>query len=92
MQIIPERKFLTIAGKRSADQFKAAASEMTKANGNTYDLDRYFIAEDELLYDEKYTYALSNQWSKKRLPWLDELITKYPDAGISYSKSKDELA
>jgi len=91
MKIIPERKFLSVPGRYSSEQFKVAASEITKSNGSAYALDRYFTGEGELLYDENRTYALSNQWSKKRLPWLDELIAKYPDAGISYSRSKDEL-
>ena len=90
LEIIPERKFVKVDGQCTSDEFRAKLSVMKKLNGGPYETKRYFLDEGELIFVNGITYALSNQWSKKRLPELDQLIAKYPEAEISYSEAVGE--
>jgi hypothetical protein len=89
--VFPEKKFLRVPGGCNADEFQAKVSQMKNSSGGTYDIRRYYAEEGELFHVNGATYALTNQWSKKRLPGLDELIARYPQAGISYRKSSIDL-
>jgi hypothetical protein len=86
LEHLPARKFLGVPGRVTADEFRIKASQLTNAAGVPYDLNRRFLNEGDLIYSDGWTWALSNQWSRYQLPVLDELITKYPKAKISYSK------
>ncbi len=90
LEIIPERKFVKVDGRCTPEEFRIKLSAMKKSNGSPYETKRYFLDEGELIFVNGTTYALSNQWSIKRLPELDQLIAKYPEAGISYSEAVDE--
>ncbi len=83
--VLPTRKFLGVAGKLSADEFKKVVSEMKTESGGAYDFRRYYTEEADLFRSEGKTWALSNQWSLKYLPDLENLIEKYPEAQISFS-------
>jgi hypothetical protein len=83
-QIIPTRKFLGVPGELDGDAFRKAASEMKTSTGSTYDFRRFYVEDDNLLFSEDKTWALSNQWSINFLPQLDQLIAKYPQCNLSY--------
>lgn len=87
---LPPRKFLGIPGKLTLNEFRTGASQLKNAAGVPYDLTRRFMGEDDLIHSDGSTWALSNQWSRYQLPVLDELISKYPKAKISYRKVRDE--
>jgi hypothetical protein len=84
-EILPARKFVGIPGKLTEGDFRAAVSEMKTQSGATYDPRRYYFEEGDLFHSDGKTWALSNQWSIKYIPELDELISKYPGAKISYA-------
>lgn len=84
-EVLPGRKFLGVPGKLSGDEFRKLASEMKTPNGAAYDFRRFYVDDDDLFYSEGKTWALSNQWSIKFMPALDQLISKYPNVGLSYS-------
>lgn len=85
--VFPEKKFLRVPGQCTADEFQAKVGTMRNSSGGVYDIRRYYAEEGELFHINGDTYALTNQWSKKRLPGLDQLIARYPQARISYQKS-----
>ena len=89
-EFLPERVFLSVAGECSSDEFRERAPEFKRPDGSARDLRRYFTGADELFLVNGSTYALSNQWSRYDLPALDKLIAKYPEAGISYTKTSEE--
>jgi hypothetical protein len=88
--VFPEKKFLSVSGTWNSSEFVERVREMKNADGNPYNLRRYYVADGELFHVNGSTYALTNQWSKKRLPGLDQLIAKYPEAAISYTESNEE--
>jgi hypothetical protein len=88
--VFPAKKFLKVTDNCNADEFQNRVGQMKNASGGPYDIRRYYAEEDELFHVNGSTYALTNQWSKKRLPGLDQLIARYPQAGISYRKSAEE--
>lgn len=46
---------------------------------------RWFLDDDELLYDATSTFAFSNQWSGPAvLPMIDRIAEAYPELRISY--------
>ena len=49
----------------------------------------FYVDDENLFFTEGKTWALSNQWSIKFLPKLDQLIGKYPDAQISYNTAAE---
>jgi hypothetical protein len=85
-KIIAPRKFLGVPGKLSADEFRFLASTMKTKNGASYDFRRFYATDGDLFFSEGMTWALSNQWSISRLPELDQLIGKYPQAQLSYTR------
>ena len=88
--VFPQKKFLKVSGSCSADEFEAKVSQMRNTNGGMYDVQRYYAEQDELFRVNGDTYALTNQWSRKRPSGLDQLIAKYPEAGLSYVKASNE--
>lgn len=89
-KILPPRKFVGVHGKLSESEFRTALSEMKTQNGAAYDLRRYFLDESDLFYSDGKTWALSNQWSIKSIPDLDQLISTYPDSKIAYSVAEEQ--
>jgi hypothetical protein len=87
-KFIPQRKFLVVPEKcLTSEEFREKASKLRTSTGISYDLNRFYVGPDELFHIGNETYAVSNQWSKKRLPWLDALMAKYPQVGVAYAKT-----
>jgi hypothetical protein len=84
-EILPARKFVGVPGKLPGNEFRAAVSQMKTPSGATYDPRRYYFDDGDLFFSDGKTWALSNQWSINYIPNLDQLISKYPEAKISYS-------
>jgi hypothetical protein len=89
-QSFPERKFISVPGNCTPDEFRERVSKLRTPHGATYELRRYFTGPEELFLVDGKTYALTNQWGRKRLPTLDALIAGYPEAKISYTPSLGE--
>lgn len=86
-KFFPAGKFVGVAGLCSPEEYREKFSQLRNRNGATFDLRRFFTGPDELFVADGKTYALTNQWGKSRLPALDALIAKYPNAKICYSPS-----
>jgi hypothetical protein len=84
-EVLPPRKFVGVPGKLAGNDFRTAVSEMQTPNGAAYDPRRYYFDDADLFFSDGKTWALSNQWSIKYIPDLDQLILEYPEAKISHS-------
>ena len=92
MEVFQARKFLVVQGTcNTPEEFRQRALNLRNASGNAYALNRFFVDVDELFHVDGKTYAVSNQWSKKGLPDLQKLISKHPEASISFAKSSEEI-
>lgn len=83
-KVIPSRKFLGVQGKLGGQEFRDAVAEMKTVSGVAYDLRRFYVADEDLFFSDSKTWALSNQWSIDYFSQLDQLISQYPKAQISY--------
>ncbi|MEH6952558.1 hypothetical protein V4R08_14675 [Nitrobacter sp. NHB1] len=90
--VLPARKFVGVGGKLSGPEFRAAVAELRTHSGGLYDSRRYYFEDPELFISDGKTWALSNQWSITYISNLDQLISKYPDARISYSVAAQDSA
>ena len=84
-EVLPARKFVGVSGNLSGNDFRTAVSEMRNESGTAFDPRRYYFDDADLFFSDGKTWALSNQWSIKYIPALDQLISRYPETGISYS-------
>jgi hypothetical protein len=81
------RRFVTVDGTCSHEEFLAKLASVEKPGGGTFDPRRYFCADDELIHFQGRTYAFSNQWSKNTVfPALAAVAEKYPELKISWNK------
>ena len=48
------------------------------------------MEDDDLFHSEGNTWALSNQWSIRFIPDLDQLIAKFPEAQLTYTVAQDD--
>jgi hypothetical protein len=87
-QVLPLGKFLSVPGQVAGPDFRKIVAEMQRTSGAAYDLRRFYVEDENLIFSDGKTWALSNQWSIVFLPQLDELIAKYPGAEISYSAAE----
>ncbi len=83
-KVLPARKFLGLPGALDGASFRQQVSEITTPNGAAYDVRRFYIGDTEIFRSSGQTWALSNQWSIKFLPQLEQLMQRYPDADMSY--------
>jgi hypothetical protein len=84
-QFLPARKFLGLPGKLTGDEFRREVSEMKTPSGASYDPRRFYIDDEDLFFSQEKTWALSNQWSIKFMPQLDQLIASHPEVRLSYT-------
>lgn len=90
LEFLSERRLISVLGECSPEEFREKAYELRTQSGGTYDLQRYFTKDDELLIVNGRTYALSNQWGLNDLPVLDKLIARHAERSISYTKAPEE--
>ena len=71
----------------SLDEEKFSEQLMTLDTGGKYPkTKRYFCKQDELIWIEGKTYALTNQWGQRTLEAVDLLSTKYPKMNIGIER------
>ena len=87
--LIPPNKWISVAGKLNAEEFREQASKLQAKLGGTHNLSGYFCGDDDLFHVAGRTYALSNQWSSTSIPVLDQIIAKLPPGSVSYAKTNE---
>jgi hypothetical protein len=89
-QLVPPNKWISVDGELSAEEFRAKASNLQAKLGGTYDLSRYFCADNEVFPIGGRTYALvKNQWGLNTIPVVEEVIAKLPPGTVSYVKTTE---
>jgi len=85
--LVPPRKWISVDGEVTAEEFQDKASKLQAKLGGKFDLRRYFCDEEELFHIGGRTYALSNQWSINTIPVVNEVIAQLPPGSLSYAKT-----
>jgi len=65
------------------DEFIEAATKVAEQNGRTFKDGRFFTADDELIVSDGYTFALSNQWGRRAIEWVNQVLAAFPKDGVS---------
>ena len=70
------------------DEFIKKAHAAAEIGGPAFDPDRWHVSDEDLIVVSGRTYALTNQWGRKSEDALKNLVAKYPDRGVAYSRSE----
>lgn len=80
--------FRSVEGKVDSDTYAEKFLEHNERFGTKSEPKRYFYADDQLIYANGRTYALTKMWGRHTAKALGLLMEKYRDLGISYSESE----
>jgi hypothetical protein len=83
-KLIAPGKFVGVDGSLSGEEFRAKISSMKTPRGAAYDPRRYYFNDDDIFFSESRTWALSNQWSLPDIPALEDLVSRFPQANVSF--------
>jgi RecB family endonuclease NucS len=88
--VVPPRKWISVEGDLTADEFRDRASKLQAELGRKFDSIRYFCDDGELFQITGRTYALSNQWTlTTAIAVVDQVIAKLPPGSMSYAKTSE---
>ena len=79
--------FRTAPGQLKTEAFGQFLIDTLQAEGRQPETGRYFIADDEMIYANGKTYALSKMWGTRTTEAIDILLNEYPDRGVSYQEA-----
>lgn len=80
----------SISGKLHSEEFEKALADQLISEGNMPQTARYFVEDDELIYANGKTYALTKMWGTRTAEAIDILIQRYADKSISVKESVAE--
>ncbi len=80
--------FLASDGNLAAIDFVASQQAAAAIAGRSFDANRFFCVEGELIQFAGKTYAFTNQWGQQTPKAIDDLIAAFPDAKISCRESE----
>ena len=81
------RLFRSADGQLSSPEFVAAVTASRAASGKGFDPIRFFCQDDDLIYHEGRTYALSSQWGGWTQDALATLLNEFPGRGVTATPS-----
>ncbi|MDQ3547508.1 MAG: hypothetical protein M3439_01705 [Chloroflexota bacterium] len=75
----------SVPGTLTSDEFVVAAISAAHSEGLSFDPNRYFVADEELLRIGGCTSAVNNQWGLTSAEAIDALVREFPTLGVSAS-------
>lgn len=76
-----------VPGTLDAATFKGELAKQLIAEGNKPLTDRYFSEDDELIYANGNTYAVTKMWGTRTAEAMEILVNAFGDKGVSYQES-----
>ncbi|MDW3094611.1 MAG: hypothetical protein R8G33_02945 [Gammaproteobacteria bacterium] len=83
--------FKVLPGRLSSEEFKKKIKVVIESEGNIFNPRRRFYNDDELIYWQENTYALTNQWGRRTLEFIENLINNFSDYGITVKESENNF-
>ncbi|MDP1733679.1 MAG: hypothetical protein Q8L44_04865 [Sulfuritalea sp.] len=74
----------SVPGQVKSAKFHQLLAKQLIAEGNQPQTNRYFANDDELIYANGKTYALSKMWGRRTAEAIDLLLATFPKFSISY--------
>jgi hypothetical protein len=69
------------------DEFNQKLSQIREAEGKSHNPRKFFSAPGELFIVDGATYVLSGGWGKRTAEWINKVLARYPDSGITFRPS-----
>ena len=86
---LPKAFIIKVQGTVNSEKFIKLATEIQKKEGESFDKNRYFCKDTEILHINGNSYAVWNQWQGSNfLQTMNNIIEKYPEYGIEFKPSK----
>lgn len=76
--------FRIAEGRLGSEEFDAWFGKTLAAEGRIVETRRYFTGDDELIYANGRTYALTKMWALRTTEAMDVMLSKYSNRGVSY--------
>jgi hypothetical protein len=86
----PRSMFLEFDGNLNSDEFSKMAVLLRENEGRMFDKGRWFCDDDELIYSDGKTWALSKMWGHKWIRAMNLLKENFPEAMIDFWESNGE--
>lgn len=74
----------TVGGEVDSDHFKESALSIAYTGGPAFDPNRWFHEDDQLIYFNDATYALTKMWGSRTEEAIRNLLNTFPDHDISF--------
>ena len=81
--------FRSVEGEVDSDTYADKFLEHNKKFGTKSEPGRYFHLDDQLIYANGRTYALTKMWGSNTEKALGSLLERYQDLGFNFSESKE---
>ena len=77
---------VTVKGKVDAETFIERAKEIRKKEGGSFDKDRYFCKDSELIRADGNTYSIWNQWQASNfMSVMTKIIDTFSEHDIKFT-------
>lgn len=73
-----------ISGRLQGKEFERKLADQLIEEGNQPDTSRFFIGDDELLYADGQTYAVTKMWGQRTAEAMDLLVKRFPHFKIGF--------
>lgn len=77
-----------VDGRVASEQFKAEFTKQNELLGKKSGPQRYFCMDDELIYANDKTYALTKMWGRRTVEAMEKLISKWSQFSIQFNESE----
>jgi len=74
--------FRSVKGQHKSEAFINRLKLLQDSGGRAFDSSRYFCSDEELILTEENTYALTNQWGKRTVNMIQNILIAFPDTNI----------
>jgi len=80
--------FKKVEGKVDSENYEATLTALLAAKGRKLKRISRYYANDELIFSNGNTYALTKKWGGRTEEAIQLLLKAYPDKGVSYRVSE----
>jgi len=79
----------TPGGFDSEDEFIDAMRKTCAESGRGFNPRKWYTGDDERFVANGRTYTLSNQWGRRAIEWVEQVLAAFPGHGVEVNEAKD---
>ena len=85
--VLEDRKWIIVRGEHDQDSFEVAAATQREAESSTQKLRRFYTKDDELIFHEGYTYALTKMWGLSTPDTASKIIERFNLTDVEFRET-----